>query len=105
MTASIEKTPRRPRSSEAPEKSAEKRARALGKGLIYESAPRGKVSWGVLTHPTRRSARGLYEREGPEEAKITRTPRRGNENAWSRAYQAHPWPLHLLFPIWIAGGV
>ena len=42
--------------------------------------------WGVLTHPTRRSARGLYEREGPEEAKITRTPRRGNENAWSRAY-------------------
>ena len=42
MTASIEKTPRRPRSSEAPEKSAEKRARALGKGLIYESAPRGE---------------------------------------------------------------
>ena len=105
MTASIEKTPRRPRSSEAPEKSAEKRARALGKGLIYESAPRGEGVMGVLTYPTRRSARGLYEREGPEEAKITRTPRRGNENAWSRAYQAHPWPLHLLFPIWIAGGV
>ena len=58
MTASIEKTPRRPRSSEAPEKSAEKRARALGKGLIYESAPRGEGVMGGFDAPYEKVCKG-----------------------------------------------